>query len=83
MTETVRILRIAAGGDGVGRLTDGRTVFIPRTAPGDLVELTHIEIHPAGPTLAVTTVEADNSPFGIRWSGQGLSGFANRFNWAA
>jgi hypothetical protein len=50
---------------------------------GDLVELTHIEIHPAGPTLAVTMVEADNSPFGIRWSGQGLSGFANRFNWAA
>ena len=50
---------------------------------GDLVELTNIEIHPAGPTLAVTTVEADNSPFGIRWSGQGLSGFANRFNWAA
>jgi 23S rRNA (uracil1939-C5)-methyltransferase len=36
---TVRILRIAAGGDGVGRLEDGRAVFVPRTAPGDLVEL--------------------------------------------
>ena len=35
----VRILRLAAGGDGVGRLEDGRTVFVPRTAPGDLVEL--------------------------------------------
>lgn len=35
----VRILRIAAGGDGVGRLADGRTVFVPRTAPNDLVEL--------------------------------------------
>lgn len=35
----VRILRIAAGGDGVGKLSDGRTVFVPRTAPGDLVEL--------------------------------------------
>jgi 23S rRNA (uracil1939-C5)-methyltransferase len=35
----VRILRLAGGGDGVGRLEDGRTVFVPRTAPGDLVEL--------------------------------------------
>jgi 23S rRNA (uracil1939-C5)-methyltransferase len=35
----VRILRLAAGGDGVGRLADGRAVFVPRTAPGDLVEL--------------------------------------------
>jgi 23S rRNA (uracil1939-C5)-methyltransferase len=36
----VRILRLAAGGDGIGRLEDGRAVFVPRTAPGDLVELT-------------------------------------------
>lgn len=36
----VRILRLAAGGDGVGRLPDGRAVFVPRTAPGELVELT-------------------------------------------
>lgn len=35
----VRILSIAAGGDGVGKLEDGRTVFVPRTAPGDLVEV--------------------------------------------
>lgn len=35
----VRILRIAGGGDGVGKLEDGRTVFVPRSAPGDLVEL--------------------------------------------
>ncbi len=34
----VRILRLAAGGDGVGKLPDGRTVFVPRSAPGDLVE---------------------------------------------
>ena len=38
----IRILRIAAGGDGVGKLADGRTVFVPRTAPGDLVELDRI-----------------------------------------
>lgn len=35
----VRIQRLAAGGDGVGRLADGRVVFVPRTAPGELVEL--------------------------------------------
>jgi 23S rRNA (uracil1939-C5)-methyltransferase len=36
---TVRVESIAAGGDGVGRL-DGLAVFIPRTAPGELVETT-------------------------------------------
>lgn len=41
----VRILRLAAGGDGVGRLEDGRTVFVPRTAPGDLVELEQVREH--------------------------------------
>ena len=41
----VRILRLAAGGDGVGKLPDGRTIFVPRTAPGDLVELGPIREH--------------------------------------
>ena len=41
----VRILRLAAGGDGVGRLEDGRTVFVPRSAPGDLVELARVREH--------------------------------------
>ena len=41
----VRILRLAAGGDGVGKLSDGRTVFVPRTAPRDLVELTDVREH--------------------------------------
>lgn len=40
----VRIERIAAGGDGVGRLADGRVVFVPRTAPGDLVQLTAVDL---------------------------------------
>ena len=35
----VDITAIAAGGDGVGRLADGRAVFVPRTAPGDRVAL--------------------------------------------
>jgi 23S rRNA (uracil1939-C5)-methyltransferase len=33
----VTIDRIAAGGDGVGRWTDGRVIFVPRTAPGDRI----------------------------------------------
>lgn len=41
----VRILRLAAGGDGVGRLPDGKTVFVPRTAPGDLVEIGRLREH--------------------------------------
>ena len=41
----VRILRLAAGGDGVGKLPDGKTVFVPRTAPGDLVELMGLKDH--------------------------------------
>ncbi|MEX2155751.1 MAG: TRAM domain-containing protein [Gemmatimonadales bacterium] len=39
MTEIVTITGIAVGGDGVGRLADGRAVFVPRTAPGDRVRL--------------------------------------------
>jgi 23S rRNA (uracil1939-C5)-methyltransferase len=34
----LRIDSIAAGGDGVGR-TDGMVVFVPRSAPGDLVDV--------------------------------------------
>ena len=42
---TVRIERLAAGGDGVGRLEDGRVVFVPRTAPGDLVAIDRRKDH--------------------------------------
>lgn len=35
----VKIHGIAAGGEGVGRLPDGCTVFVHRTAPGDVVEV--------------------------------------------
>jgi predicted RNA-binding protein with TRAM domain len=37
--ETIAITGIAGGGDGVGRLADGRAIFVPRTAPGDRVAL--------------------------------------------
>lgn len=37
------ITGVAGGGDGVGRLDDGRVAFVPRTAPGDqvLAEIVH------------------------------------------
>lgn len=44
MTDVV-IRAIAAGGDGVGTLDDGRTVFVPRTAPGDRVTVTNVRLH--------------------------------------
>lgn len=45
MGDPLRILRLAAGGDGVGQLADGRVVFVPRTAPGDLVEVADLREH--------------------------------------
>lgn len=51
---------------------------------GSPVQLTNIVIHPAGPTLDIGVAsEVKNSMFGFDWSGDGLSGFANRFSWAA
>ena len=41
----VVVRSIAAGGDGVATLDDGRTVFIPRTAPGDRVRLRSVRRH--------------------------------------
>ncbi|HEX5574438.1 MAG TPA: hypothetical protein VFX42_01090 [Gemmatimonadales bacterium] len=39
---SVRIERLAAGGDGVGKRADGKTIFVPRTAPGDLAEVSEL-----------------------------------------
>jgi 23S rRNA (uracil1939-C5)-methyltransferase len=41
----VTIRGIAGGGDGVATLADGRTVFVPRAAPGDLLELKQVRLH--------------------------------------
>jgi len=41
---TLRIDALAAGGDGVGR-SDQRVVFVPRTAPGDLVRVELEQLH--------------------------------------
>src|SRR6058998_201931 len=39
VSDLVTITGIAVGGDGVGRLSDGRAVFVPRAAPGDRIRL--------------------------------------------
>jgi len=39
MSDIVAITAIAAGGEGVGRLPDGRAVFVARSAPGERVRL--------------------------------------------
>jgi 23S rRNA (uracil1939-C5)-methyltransferase len=40
----VTIESLAAGGDGVARLSNGMTVFVPRTAPGDRVRLREMRL---------------------------------------
>ena len=42
----LRVDRIAAGGDGVGREDSGRVVFVPRTAPGDVIRAEIVEAKP-------------------------------------
>jgi 23S rRNA (uracil1939-C5)-methyltransferase len=42
----LRIDALAAGGDGVGRTAEGRVVFVPLTAPGDLVRARLTALHP-------------------------------------
>jgi 23S rRNA (uracil1939-C5)-methyltransferase len=44
-TGLVEIRGIGAGGAGVGRLPDGRAVFVHRTAPGEVVETRVVEEH--------------------------------------
>src|SRR5713226_3491716 len=45
MSDVVAITAIAAGGEGVGRLADGRAVFVARTAPGERIRLREVKLH--------------------------------------
>ena len=38
-SEQVRIERLVAGGDSLGRLADGRVVFVPGALAGELVDV--------------------------------------------
>ncbi|HEV7535873.1 MAG TPA: TRAM domain-containing protein, partial [Acidimicrobiia bacterium] len=43
LSEDVRVTGVAAGGDGVGRLADGRAVFVRGALPGERVRVTVTE----------------------------------------
>jgi 23S rRNA (uracil1939-C5)-methyltransferase len=55
--ELVQITGIAAGGAGVGRLKDGRAVFVQRTAPGDEAYVQVIENKPKFARATLLKVE--------------------------
>ncbi len=60
----VQIRGIAAGGEGVGTLGDGRTVFVPRAAPGDTIECALLGVKPRyarGILVAVLEAGPDRS----------------------
>jgi 23S rRNA (uracil1939-C5)-methyltransferase len=61
---TMTIERIAYGGDGVGSL-DGRVVFVPQTAPGDVVD---VQLVSQRRRYAVGTVTALRQPSAWRVS---------------
>lgn len=56
-SDRVTIRAVAAGGDGVATLADGRTVFVPRTAPGDAVTLTRVQRHTRFARARLASVE--------------------------
>ncbi len=58
MTSTfdVRIESLAYGGDALGRLPDGRVVFVPFAIPGELVRLRVVEDKPHHATAALVDV---------------------------
>lgn len=43
VAEGIAIEDVAHGGDGVGRLEDGRAIFVPRTLPGEVVDVEIVE----------------------------------------
>jgi len=43
--DVLEITSIIAGGDGIARRPDGCTVFVPRTAAGERVEVEYTEVH--------------------------------------
>ena len=81
-------IRLQSSSDGwtlhVGDDTSlgGSVVHAPET--DDVVTLTSILAHPAGPTLTVTpSADVRSSLFGIEFGGESRSGFTAPFSWAA
>lgn len=53
---TIRIERMTYGADGIGHLENGKTVFVPETCPGDLVEVEIVKDQPRFARGKVTAV---------------------------
>lgn len=56
----VRIDRIGAAGDGVGRLADGTPVYLPLTLPGELVAARPLRLRGDGWQAEAGTIEVPN-----------------------
>ena len=81
-------IRLESGSDGwtlrVGDDTRDRRLASCGPETDDVVTLTAITAHPAGPTLTVTpSPEVRSSLFGIEFVGESRSGFRAPFSWAA
>lgn len=60
-TDLLTIESIIAGGDGLARRADGCVVFVPRTAPGEQVEVEYTETHRQWRRARVVRIE-ESSP---------------------
>lgn len=57
----VDVESLAYGGDGVGRLPDGRTVFVPASCPGDVLDVQITENHPRWARAATLEIVVPSS----------------------
>jgi 23S rRNA (uracil1939-C5)-methyltransferase len=58
---TIEIESLANGGDGVGRLADGRVAFVPLSAPGDIVRVTIEDDRGSYVRAAIDSIEEASS----------------------
>ncbi len=70
---------------GEHTVTFGESAYTGRphlNGSDELVSLTGIDTHPAGPVLGLAPVSTSSvSAMGISFGGEGLSGFSNPFSW--
>lgn len=71
MNQTVRIDRMSYGSAAVGRLEDGKTVFVEGAAPGDVVE---VELVEEKPRFARGAISAIVEPSSVRVASPCLAG---------
>ncbi|MEX2530810.1 MAG: TRAM domain-containing protein, partial [Gemmatimonadota bacterium] len=57
----VRVDRIGSGGEGVGKLPDGRVIFVHRTAPGDLAHVRPSRVRKRWARGRLVSVEQEGS----------------------